>query len=462
LHSTADSLFYAFVTVRIHGLLSNGSLADIALEPPVGTATPASSRSRSLIPHFLATQGAIQALNVACGLLILRFLSVPDFAVYVVLTGLQTVASVCSDMGLSQAMNTFAARAHGDKRVLGKLFNAANAIRRWLLALALVITAAFAFAMLRHTSESRIVGIAGFLMVFATARSQQFVSLRTVILNAHHDSAALFRSGMSAAIARVVLVLAFLPHFPHVLVAFMTNLAASVASAVVIRRLSNRYIENAPAENTEQRRQLLTFIYPLFPGALYFLVQGQVATILLSIDGQVNHVAEVGALSRLSQLLAFFALLNPFWVQPTFARIKARLEFRRRATQLMTLLTLGSMILVLSSLLWPTPWLLVLGHQYAGLTRELPLAVFAGMVGIVGATLFTLVMAVGDMRRQFFHIPLGIAAQCAVLFVYGVNSTHDAILLTAAPQVTYALLQASLLFLRLFRSGSEGVNDGHR
>jgi O-antigen/teichoic acid export membrane protein len=428
-----------------------GAAADAPLNPQISGASGRSMSVRKLISYFLATQGAVQAVNVLCGILVLRFLSVPDFAVYVVLTALQSVSSICADMGLSQAMNTFAARARGDEEQMGKLLSSAGTIRGWLLLLAILITAGFAFVMLRHTADSSVVALAGFAMVCMTARSQQVALLHTSILNAHQDSSALFKAGICAALIRLSLVLAVIPFFPNALAAFVTNVAASITFAVLARHFTESYVRPTVAAVDEQRRAFLAFIYPLVPGAFYFLVQAQISTMILSINGNVSYVAEVGALLRLGQILAFLSLLNAFWVQPTFARIVRPIEFKRRAGRLLIVLTLVAILLVLSSWVWPRAWLFILGEHYSHLSGELPLAVASALVSILGTTLFTLIMALGDTRYQVLHIPIGIAAQLAVVFVLGVDSTRDAIALSAAPQVTYAVLQASILSWQLIR-----------
>jgi len=404
------------------------------------------------ISHFLATQGLIQAVSLVCGIVVLRLLSIHDFAIYVIFGALHNVGSFCADMGLSQAINTLGSKAQGDRNRVGTLLSGAVAIRRWLFAFSFLTTAVVAFVLLTNTVESAVVAVAGFLLVCCASWIHQALSMYTAVLNVHHDSGALFKSGITVGATRLLLITTLLPLFPSPIVAFAINLVGSAAGLTVARRLIVDRVNVALGASRAEIKLIVDFVYPLIPGSLYFLIQGQVATILLSIHGQVAYLAEVGALSRLAQILALLAMLNPFWVQPAFARISSQTEFSRKAGVLFLVVSAASVLVTATAFIWPEAWLLVLGLQYSGLAQELPVAVSFALISIIGGMLFTLVIAGGDTRRQYLQIPLGISAQCIVVFGWGVNSTLEALIVSGVPQVTYALLQGYLLARDLLRA----------
>lgn len=410
------------------------------------------------IVHFLATQGLVQAVNVVSGLLALRILSLPEFATYMLIATLLSVGAFCADMGLSQAINSVGAKALHDGQQLGTVLASAKSIRRTLFGPSILVTAVLAFVMFTNIVQSRVVAVVGFVMVCIGAWAHQTLAMCISILNVHHDSNALFRSGMSAAITRLALIVLLLPSFPIALVAFGANLVGTLVAMAVANPLVSVRLGAARERAQDQVDKIWRFILPLFPGAIYFLVQGQVAMVFLSIGGHVANIAEVGALSRLGQILAFIAMLNPFWIQPTFARIYSRTEFGRRAATLVLALTGLAALLVLTTLLWPGVWLLILGHKYSSLAQELPIAVGFALISTIGATLFTLVMAIGDTRKQYLQIPVGIGAQCFFVVAFGgVNSTIEAVIVAGIPQLSYTLLQAILLVVYLTSSSPQAL-----
>src|SRR5439155_17120858 len=93
-------------------------------------------------------------------------------------------------------------------------------------------------------------------------------------------------------------------------------------------------------------------------------------------SGNTNSVAEVGALGRLAQILALASLLNQFFVQPHFAQIHDSQRFERRAAALTGSLLLAGVILITSTVVFPTVWLFVFGPHYRHLDEALPWVVF--------------------------------------------------------------------------------------
>jgi membrane-associated HD superfamily phosphohydrolase len=179
--------------------------------------------------------------------------------------------------------------------------------------------------------------------------------------------------------------------------------------------------------------------------AIYTLLQGQIAIFLLSAHTNTPAVAEVGALSRLGQLFTVIMMLNPFLVQPVFARVTSRRDFQTKLTLMVAALSALSALVLGSAYAAPHPWLFLLGSKYAGLTPELPIAVGTALATVVGGTLCTVVLARGQTRGQSFAILPCLGGQLAYIALRGVHSTSDGLILTFIPAMANAVTQAVLL-----------------
>ena len=138
-------------------------------------------------------------------------------------------------------------------------------------------------------------------------------------------------------------------------------------------------------------------------------------------------------------------MLNPFLLQPSFARIDSRAVFISRVSAVVAGLLVFSLLCVVSVVLLPQWWLFLLGPKYAGLRGELPIAIAGALFTVIGASLYTIVISRNFTRGQAWAIAGGLGSQALFLFFVGVHSAMDALLLNILPLATYAALQFGLV-----------------
>ena len=113
---------------------------------------------------------------------------------------------------------------------------------------------------------------------------------------------------------------------------------------------------------------MLRFMAPLWPDNLFYLVQSNVAGLVLAWSGSATDIAQLGALSRLMQIVGvFLTVVNHTIVLPYVSRGGSVKHLRRRGMICLSLL--GSAVLSALALTWafPVPFLLVLGPSYDAL-----------------------------------------------------------------------------------------------
>ncbi len=400
-----------------------------------------------LIVGFMSGQILIQIINLATGLLILRLLSLQEYAIYTLASLLLSAAAIGSDMGVSQGVVSIGATRRGDMTALGRLIASATFMRRVSFAFLVPVVAVLAYFVLGPIGIDTTISIA--LVILATVWIQQAVTVRTSLLNIHHDSKGLTWTGLSGGITRFLAVLGLCTVAPYAITALLVNFIGVCVSAFVIGRMGGKYLEPAVSHTRQYQEELRKFIVPLIPGVVYFLLQGQISTYLLALGSNMNAVAEVGALGRLGQILGLLTLLNGYFIQPYFARISDKRMFARRAVQAASAAVAILALLTLSVYSFPKLWLLILGPNYQGLSDELLLAMAGAELSILGGLVYTLVIATRVTHGQWWQIVVGLSAQFAFILFVGVRTTSDALLLNLIPSATYLVLQCTLLTVTL-------------
>lgn len=398
----------------------------------------------TLISKFLIGQGGIQAINIICGVLILRYLSIEEYALYTIASSLFVIGSIGSDFGLAQGVNTLGAKLVEDSAKLGILYASAYRYRKILYPLAMTAVLVVSVYVIYGRSWSILnIGLV-ICTIFLSIWYQQSLALKKSILNVYHDSNGLFKAGLAESVTRLMAISTCI-FFPYAIVALSVNFFGIIVSHYVLVKRCSRFIKLDEAPNYMQSTQLKKFVMPLAPALIYYMVQGQISVVLLGLYGMTAAVAEVGALGRLGQVVGLLIMLNSFIILPHFSRISEKKSYLNHFKVIIFILSILCLIGMTSAYLIPNWWLAVLGKKYSGLASNLPMAVLGPFLTLVGATLYSMVIARNETNGQSWYIFLGLASQIIFIFLFDVKSTQSALLLNMLPAIAYICVQGILI-----------------
>jgi len=302
------------------------------------------------------------------------------------------------DLGLACAIVALAGDRADDRALLGGYVDAAAHQRRrnfWVIAP--LGAAGFLLVSAGHgwPLETRIALAA---TIVAGLWVLGWVSLAGGPLSAHREMRALYRPQTVAAAARLVAIVAL--HLGGRLTAVLAQsvqVAATWWSGRALRRSADRVAPRTGTVAPERLAELRRYLRPLWPALVFASLQAQVLVVAASVLADERSIAEVGALSRLTQLLTFFIVLNAVVIAPAIARTPAA-ALPRRYAGIALLATTGAGAIVVLAFAWPDPFMLLLGDTYADLRTGVGLAI----AGSALAYLDSLVWTMNSARRWVF------------------------------------------------------------
>jgi O-antigen/teichoic acid export membrane protein len=397
----------------------------------------------ALASSFILAQGLVQALTLVVGLLLARVLPLEQYALYTISGTLLALVSLGSNFGLGHALISLGAGRRDNPGYVGALFNAARSDSHRLFGVAVLATVALAGYMFRGGAWPLHTQAACVALVLSIGFVQINTSLGRSVFNMHHDASAIFYTRGIEGLVRLVLVMACIV-WPLAIAALAANLLGAVAASIIATRRTRRLLDATAIPGAGHRDALRNFVMPIWPMVIYTLVQDQIAIFLLSAAGYTRAIAEMGALSRLGQLFTVLMMLNPFLVQPAFARVTERRDFLLKLLLVTVALLLFSSVGLMSAYIAPHWWLLALGTNYSSLEGELPIAIGAALATVVASTLYTIVIARGETSGQSLWIMPCLIGQVAFIELHGVYNTRDALLLNAIPATAIALVECLL------------------
>jgi len=275
---------------------------------------------------------------------------------------------------------------------------------------------------------------------------QQKLTLRTVVMNIHHDSIGLFRVGIVGAIIRLLITSIFCFQWPFAMVAVGCNLMALTFANIIAKKTCFTYIDEQQPADESYSENVKKFIYPLIPVAAYFTIQGQISIMLVGFFGSANAIAEVGALTRFGQIFAFFSVLNGFLFQPIFSKIDNKNEFINKTVFITLILVIGFGLLMGSAWIFPEKWLLLLGKNYITLQDEVLLAFAGPIISYFYGFFFTLLAARAFTQGQYWYVAATLIVQILFIMLIGVDTTHKALQLNVANATATMVVEIILLY----------------
>jgi O-antigen/teichoic acid export membrane protein len=401
------------------------------------------------VTGILGAQAAVQASNLVTGLLILRFLGVRDYAIYAIAGTLVGVGAVLANLSLYPATSHQVARAAGDRARLNAIISTA-----WLLQIALLAVAGLGVSALglayRHQLASNWQQLALLLIVLVNVLLAARLELARSVLYALQTARPIVLADSAIAAVRVVVIvpLLLMASAAGALPVLLANALAQLAGFVSLRL---PYAQGSKRLDRTVARELLRYMAPVWPENLYYLVQGNVALLVLAWVGTHSQVAELGALTRLAQVVMILGILNRFLVQPYVARYRSQDDFRERTLQVLGVYAAGGMFLLLFAWLLPQPLLMILGSQYAHLTGYVLPAMALAVLSLGATVAYWLCLSSGRPGGLSLTIPFNLAIQVGYISLVGLATVESALgfmLVTATGEFVVRLAVLAWLALR--------------
>jgi hypothetical protein len=390
----------------------------------------------------LLTQAGVQGIGAVTGLMLVRWMPKDEYAWLTICGSLLATVGLLADGGISTAITSMSGRVASDKTALAQVADACLSVRNRLALLSLVLTLPPFYILFVRTDLSSgmaalLLGTAALMVWPVTGSKFLPVTLRiggrlksTQLMELN---AALLRCGLTA----LVLVAGWRQVYP----AFL----ATIASIYLHVWLADRGVRHAVGTATgtvEQRAEVWGSVRALYANHIFFCVQGQIATWIISFTSGVTEIADIGALSRLTVFFSIFGSMFHYVVLPSVASTRCPLQVRTKFV-LSIVGTLAAVLLVIA-VAWvlPSPFLWILGVGYAHLGKELPLAFAAQGLGVMNSVIWTFMQVRGWVNLSWLNIPLTLGGYVLGVLVSDLGSVAGVLIMSGVallPALVWAL-----------------------
>ncbi len=400
-----------------------------------------SRRRYRILLVYLTGQGLVQFTNLLTGFLLLRWLTMENYAQFIVAFTFQLTLGFLTDLGFSGTIVALVGPRGNDPSVIGAYIRSGRHLRNVLLLVLTPVAAVFYVHITRQHHWTVVTSVLLFASVVASIYFSTTVSYFGAPLLIRGRLSHYYRHQLTGALFRILACGAL--YFSGLLSAWTTSWVNALGFFVIgwlFAREARPFIALPAHPDSKATRQMMQYILPSLPSYLFFALQGQIALFLISFFGQTHSIAEVGALGRIGQLFLLLIGFNAAVIEPFMARLPDKQVLRNY----LLIAAAASAVCVPVCCLGffdPKLFLLLLGPKYASLSRETGWLILSSCVGYLVAVLWTMTAA----RRWIYwlttstNIVLILAAQILFLWRFRMDSTLHAILFGLATNLAYLI-----------------------
>ena len=387
------------------------------------------------LANFFGAQLVVQLLAMLAGILVVRTMTKTEYAFYTVANTTQGTFTILTNLGANSALSALGGLVWQDKRLMGQLLQTALAVRKRFETVGALLIAPLLIWLLHSNGcpwPATLIITAG---IVATVHYQINAQIYTIVPRLHAKLGVLQKIDLQVSGFRLLVLVAASFLLFNATTVTIIGLAAFMLQAFLSRQQAKIHADLQAPASAEDTRKIYQVVRHQAPLSLHYAVQGQITIFIISLFGSTQNIAEVGALGRLSLILGVISTVLGSVAVPRFARCQDVRQLKQ-----IYFIVLGSVIaigagLLLLSLLFPRPFLWILGKQYSDLGGVLPYMIFATAATMVGNVITSLAAARAWLKNVWLAIPIIITTQIALLPFLDLSSIKDVILLSCLPSM---------------------------
>jgi O-antigen/teichoic acid export membrane protein len=381
-----------------------------------------------VVARFTSVQLVVQILNACTGILIVRTLVRPEYALFIIVNTMQTALNLLADLGIHIGVTSIGGQIWNDRLAFSRLIYTAMALRRKLAFFAVAVSLPVMFVLLIRAGASWPYALLISGVVLAAFGSMVGILIEGLVPRLHSQYRQIQNVDLLGAGARFLLVgsVVFI-HFNAAIAAGIGTISFGLQRWLV-RRQASKFIDIRAEPDARYRKDLVRFVKTQALQIVFFCIQGQMNIWIISIFGSKERIAEVGALSRLGVIFAIMGSVLNGIAMPAFARAKTMSHLKRQIFTTLLLYVAFAALLILVSWRLPREVLWILGGKYGHLRGEVLLMVVSSVVFGLVTIVWSLNTARGWVSYTWIIVPATLAVQFGLVFLLNLSTVSGAIL----------------------------------
>ncbi|MCC9599951.1 hypothetical protein LOC67_05210 [Stieleria sp. JC731] len=413
-----------------------------------------------LLSVTISGQLAVQAIAFCCGIMVIRLLSIEQYALYTLANTMLSTMGCIADSGVTTGVVSQGGKVWRDRTRLGVVLATGMNLRRKFAAACILVSAPILILLFQKHGASWTMTATMIAVIIPTFLVSLSTKIFEVAPKLHQSIKPLQNSLIGTGLLRMVMTAGFLITAPFGFLAILATGISQLFCNWRYRQLSLRYADFHQTEDPTVRSNIMRIVKRSFPGAIYISFLGQINIWLISFFGSTDAVAQIGALGRLALLIAVFQSVFNILIVPRFSRLPIESPvILTRFFQVQTLLWICGAGIVVAVGLLPDQLLWLLGDQYAGLNHELILMAIICAITLIRFGIQSLNSARGFVMNPWIFMPLNLTIVTAGYALFPPTTVYSALCASLIGNVFGPLIHTVNFFVHYRAEKAVGSND---
>ena len=406
---------------------------------------------------FLAGNIAAQGLAALSGLLLARWLSVSDYAIYSIVFTVMGAITVLTKGGVHLGFTAILGRTWPDMTRAAQAIQSVLRVRHMLSIFILPPVLLMSGTLLwKNGAPALLICLLLCLLVIFWWADMRTKVVDQILYFAHQTTRIQMLDTSLAAIRLLTIPALYVTGYLNVLTAvLLAALVAILRIRPIIMWIHKLLPAGAHTSNPSDLAEMKAGVRRQMPVEIFYVFQAQIVLFVLSYFATSTDVAGYGALSRITQLLLPFQAFMYAFCVPIFARSTSK-----QGTLLLGLVALASLpgiMLIGVAALQPSMLLWLIGPNYADLQQETLIAAAVAAFSSAAGTAWSLVAHRGLVRWSWLQIPIGLIWCVIASLIFNLGTIKGALLLQGGFSIGL-IVAATMDFIRQPRTGSDLTN----
>lgn len=393
-----------------------------------------------------------QGMGFLTGFLIIRFLTVEEFAMYTLANTVLGTMVVLADGGISKAVMAEGGKVWQDKKKLGAVLVTGLDLRKKFGLISLFIGLPLLALLLYSHNASWVMIVLISLCIIPAFFAALSDSLLELVPQLHQDIFRLQQNQVAVSAGRLILNFLFVLILPFTFVALLANGIPRILGNIKLQKISKSFADLSQVPDPVIKREILSVVKRILPGAVYFCFSGQITIWLLSWLGTTTSLAQIGALAKLILLIEIFGYISYTLLIPRFARLSLNKSLLlKKSFQVILFLTLGLAVLTFLISFFSETILWLLGPAYYDLNKELIISLIGGGLGLIAGNFFALGASRGWVLNPLYSTIISFSSVIIGVFLFEVSTLIGVLYFNIFLVTVQVVMNATYLFLRIQR-----------
>ena len=397
-----------------------------------------------------STEVLLKGIGFLTGILIVRLLPVQEYAFYTLANTMLGTLVVLTDGGISTGIMSLSGKVWQEPKKLGVILATGLDLRRKFALLTLIIATPIIFYLLILNKASWLTAFLIMLSLIPAFYADLSDALLEVTPKLHQDITSLQKNKLTVGFGRLLLTVLTIFIFPWTFVMLLASGIPRIYGNIALKKINSKFVDAEQKPDPLIRKEILRVVAKLLPNIIYYAFSSQIVIWILSIYGNANELASIGALGRFSLLLGLFSGLLASLFIPRFSRLENNKETILKAfIVFQVLLLLFSSFVMLFVYLFPTQMLWVLGSAYSGLSSALFLILLANCIGLVASMTGNLIGSRGHFLNPILVIALNLITVTAAFFIWDLSTLTGILYYSILYEIIFLIVIYTFSFYKL-------------